>query len=107
MIAFHDEESADVTIAGITVSIEEASAFGVMRVDAKGRILEFEEKPASPSPMPGNPDRALVSMGNYIFSTKKLVHALEQDAIDRRSSHDFGKDVLPKMLAEGKELYCL
>ena len=106
MVVFHNEMDADVTIAGITVPIEEASSFGVMKVDQQHRIVEFEEKPAKPSPMPGDPSRALVSMGNYIFSCRALIDALERDAVDEKSSHDFGKDVLPRMLQRGLNVYC-
>ncbi|MFT7618674.1 MAG: glucose-1-phosphate adenylyltransferase [Planctomycetota bacterium] len=106
MIDFHEDQGADVTIAGITVPIEEASEFGVMKIDKEGRILNFEEKPANPSPMPNDPTRALVSMGNYVFGEKILTTALTEDADLADSSHDFGNDILPRLLAEGKDLYC-
>ncbi len=106
MIAFHDEMDADVTIAGITVPLAQASSFGVMKVDEDGRILEFEEKPAKPSPMPSDPTRALASMGNYVFMTRTLTDALEEDATLEDSSHDFGKDILPRLLKQGARIYC-
>lgn len=106
MVDFHDEQDADVTIAGITVPIAEATEFGVMKIDAAGRILDFEEKPANPSPMPNDPTRALVSMGNYIFGERILTTALTEDADLADSSHDFGNDILPRLLAEGKKLCC-
>ncbi|MCA9321641.1 MAG: glucose-1-phosphate adenylyltransferase [Planctomycetes bacterium] len=106
MVSFHNDKDADVTIAGISVPIAEASAFGIMRVGEDGRILEFEEKPEKPSPMPDDPTRSLASMGNYVFSYRALVDALEADAADENSSHDFGKDVLPRLLAQGSNLYC-
>lgn len=106
MIGFHNEQDAECTIAGITVPIEEAHQFGVMKVDADGRILEFQEKPKNPAPMPSDPTRALVSMGNYIFSARTLIDSLERDAVTKDSSHDFGKDILPTLLKEGSALYC-
>ncbi len=106
MVAFHDDREADVTIAGISVPLEEASAFGVMKVDEDGRILDFEEKPENPSPMPDDPKRALVSMGNYVFSNLVLTDACEVDATREDSSHDFGKDILPRLLEDGMRLFC-
>ncbi|MEE9394599.1 MAG: glucose-1-phosphate adenylyltransferase [Planctomycetota bacterium] len=106
MISFHNDVDADATIAGITVPIEEAHQFGVMKVETDGRLLEFQEKPENPAPLPSDPTRALVSMGNYVFSARALTHALERDAVDKSSSHDFGKDILPWMLAKKQNLYC-
>ncbi len=106
MVNFHEAQKAHVTIAGITVPIEQATEFGVMKIDDDGRILDFEEKPANPSPMPNDPSRALVSMGNYVFSERTLTTALTEDAATESSSHDFGQDILPRLLAEGKDLFC-
>lgn len=105
MIAFHESKMADCTVAAITVSLEDASAFGVIQVDEDWRIIGFQEKPASPSPIPGQPDRALVSMGNYVFSGRVLVNILEEDAKDSTSSHDFGKDVIPSRLGD-QRIFC-
>ena len=78
---------------------EEASRFGIITADPEdGRIVKFTEKPEKP-------DSNLASMGIYIFSTDVLVKALEEDAVDQRSSHDFGNDIIPKLLGEGKRLY--
>ncbi len=98
MLTFHEESRADVTVAGIPVAIQDASAFGVMQVDGAGRITDFQEKPAAPPPMPSDPARALCSMGNYVFSARVLVDVLERDARSTTSSHDFGKDILPSMI---------
>ena len=106
MISFHDDVESDVTVAGISVPIEEASQFGVISVDSDGRILRFDEKPENPTPMPDDPTRALVSMGNYVFSCRVLTDALEKDAVDETSSHDFGNDVLPRLLDSGQRLFC-
>jgi glucose-1-phosphate adenylyltransferase len=101
----HWQKNADVTIATLPVRIEEASQFGVMEVDNDWRVLGFEEKPAKPKPIPGEPDWALVSMGNYIFETKLLVEALEHDTAKTQSSHDFGLDVIPELLKAGRKLF--
>jgi glucose-1-phosphate adenylyltransferase len=105
MVGFHQQVKADVTVAAIPVPIAEAREFGVMQVDEQWRITGFQEKPKNPTPIPGRPDLALASMGNYIFERKALVDALTQDAADQASSHDFGKNVLPMMLAQGKPMF--
>jgi glucose-1-phosphate adenylyltransferase len=105
MIAFHDGVKAACTIAAIPVPIAEASQFGVMQVDENWRIIGFQEKPKNPTPIPGRPDMALASMGNYVFNRQVLVDALSEDAKDEGSHHDFGKNVLPTMLAQGKPMY--
>ncbi len=89
------ERAADLTVACIEVPVEEARGFGVMAVDADQRIVSFEEKPAAPTPIPGRPDTALASMGIYVFNARFLFEQLQRDADDPRSSHDFGKDVIP------------
>lgn len=94
MMGFHKDVDADVTVATLPVPRAEASAFGVLHVDDTGRILDFVEKPKDPPPMPGRPDMALASMGNYIFKTKTLVDELRRDADQQESAHDFGKDIL-------------
>lgn len=95
MVRFHQERAADVTVAALPVPIEQAGAFGVIVTDRHGRVLKFQEKPASPAPMPGDPGRVYASMGNYLFTTEVLVRALEQ-AHDR-GEHDFGRHVLPRL----------
>ncbi len=102
---FHRTQTADVTIAAIPVPLHEADQFGVIQVDADWRIIGFQEKPNNPMPIPGQPDMALVSMGNYIFNRGTLLDTLAGDAADTNSSHDFGKDVLPNLLAQGKRLF--
>lgn len=101
----HQQLGADLTIAACPVPREQASAFGVIQVDDTGRIVGFQEKPDDPTPIPGRPDTCLVSMGNYLFGADELIDALAADIADPDSSHDFGKDVIPAMLANGKRLY--
>jgi glucose-1-phosphate adenylyltransferase len=104
MLAQHVETGADLTIACNTVPIEDAHHFGIMQVDDKYRIVDFEEKPKKPKSMPGDPEVALVSMGIYVFSTHYLRAQLIQDAQDEDSSHDFGKNIIPSALAQGHHL---
>jgi glucose-1-phosphate adenylyltransferase len=95
MLAQHAQSQADMTVACMDVPIEEASAFGVMGVDEQNRITSFVEKPKNPPAIPGQPDRALVSMGIYVFNAQFLYEQLIRDADDPKSSHDFGKDLIP------------
>lgn len=99
MLESHIEHGADLTVSVMPVPWEEASRFGIITANPDdGRIEKFTEKPEKP-------DSNLASMGIYIFSTDVLVAALEEDALDQRSSHDFGKDIIPKLLNDGKNLY--
>jgi glucose-1-phosphate adenylyltransferase len=101
MLAEHVETGADVTVGCIPVKRAEASAFGVMAVNEAGRITEFLEKPADPPGMPGDPERSLASMGIYVFATRRLFELLHEDAADPDSSHDFGHDIIPRLVREG------
>ncbi|WP_227498268.1 MULTISPECIES: glucose-1-phosphate adenylyltransferase [Marinobacter] len=99
MLAAHVEQEADVTVGCIEVPLEDANAFGVMSVDDKLRITEFVEKPDNPKPMPGQPGKALASMGIYVFSIKILFDELLRDhELSTLSSHDFGKDIIPSII---------
>ena len=98
MIAYHVEKGADLTIGCIEVPLDEAKAFGVMGVAGEGRVNMFLEKPDSPPEMPGNPGKALASMGIYVFNTKFLFEQLIYDADDPDSDHDFGKNVIPRVI---------
>jgi glucose-1-phosphate adenylyltransferase len=95
MIAFHEQNHADLTVGVVQVALKEASAFGVMTVDEDRRIVRFDEKPAKPKPMPGRDDVALVSMGIYVFNREFLEAQLLADAGDDSSQHDFGKNIIP------------
>ena len=102
LIADHVAQGKACTVGCIEVPLAEASAFGVMAIDAQRRIVSFTEKPAQPAPMPGKPDMALASMGIYVFNAQVLFQALEQDAHTPGSSRDFGKDVIPALVAQGQ-----
>jgi glucose-1-phosphate adenylyltransferase len=102
MIDEHQRKNADTTVAALPVKISEASAFGVIEVDADWRIVGFDEKPSRPKSVPGEPDYALVSMGNYLFNTDVLIPALVSDAKNNRSAHDFGRNLLPDMIRDKK-----
>lgn len=102
MIKHHVDSGADVTVGCIEVPRMEAVAFGVMKADADDRILDFVEKPADPPAMPGHPDMALASMGIYVFETEYLCGLLEKDAENPNSSHDFGGDIIPDIVKNGK-----
>ena len=102
MLRQHVDAGADVTIGCLEVPRAQASEFGVMHVDAAARIVDFVEKPANPPAMPGNPDVSLASMGIYVFNTKFLIQELRRDAADLGSSHDFGKDLIPYIVKNGK-----
>ena len=101
MLANHLDSRADCTVACIEVPIAQATEFGVMDVDDSWKIKSFLEKPEVPPAMVGKPDRALASMGIYIFSADFLYAELERDHQDPGSSHDFGKDVIPHIVARG------
>jgi glucose-1-phosphate adenylyltransferase len=101
MLQQHVEQRADVTVACIEVPRKQAVAFGVMHIDASDRILSFLENPKDPPPVPGGPDASLVSMGIYVFETKYLIGELRRDASNAKSSHDFGKDLIPHIVAQG------
>jgi len=98
LLAFHVENNADMTVACLEVPVAEASAFGVMGVDENSRVIQFAEKSPNPATIPGKPDRSLASMGIYVFNTKFLFEQLIRDADDKNSSHDFGKDLIPRMV---------
>lgn len=98
MLQFHCENFADATVACMKVPLEEASAFGVMSIDSEGRIEAFQEKPTHPDAVPGDPGHALASMGIYVFSRRLLCRILREDHENPKSSHDFGKDILPQLI---------
>jgi glucose-1-phosphate adenylyltransferase len=102
MLADHVAKGKPCTVGCIAVPRAEATAFGVMAVDAKNLITDFVEKPADPPPMPNDPTRSLASMGIYIFNSRFLYKELERDIHDPNSSHDFGKDIIPRAVKNGQ-----
>ena len=102
MLNAHQKNEADVTVACMEVDIDEASEFGVVATNRDNRIIAFEEKPEEPTPSPLVPDKALASMGLYVFSTKLLKEVLEKDQENSESKHDFGQDILPQMIHHHK-----
>jgi glucose-1-phosphate adenylyltransferase len=100
LLAFHVENNADMSVACLEVPSADATAFGVMGVDDKSRVIEFTEKPSNPASIPGRPGISLASMGIYVFNTKFLFEQLIRDADNKHSSHDFGKDLIPHMVAK-------
>jgi glucose-1-phosphate adenylyltransferase len=98
LLNFHIDKNADITVCALRVPLEEASRYGIMKVDKKDRIVDFVEKPSKP---PSD----LASMGIYVFKTKVLEQVLTEDASRESSSHDFGKDIIPRMLAEGRPVF--
>ena len=102
MLADHVAHGRECTVGCIEVPRMEAVAFGVMHIDEQRNIIDFVEKPADPPPMPGKPDRALASMGIYIFNAAYLHRQLKLDMADADSNHDFGKDIIPAAVRQGQ-----
>ncbi|HPQ94997.1 MAG: glucose-1-phosphate adenylyltransferase [Thiothrix sp.] len=98
MLLKHVQQDADMTVSCLEVSRQDARHFGIMGVDRDCRVRAFEEKPTDPHYRQANGDRVLASMGNYIFNTRFLIEQLQQDAADPASSHDFGKDIIPRII---------
>lgn len=104
MLLDHAESGAGCTVGCIEVPRADATAFGVMAIDESRKIHAFVEKPADPPPMPGNDDVSLASMGIYVFDAKYLYQLLEEDLKNPNSSHDFGKDIIPRVVADGRAI---
>jgi glucose-1-phosphate adenylyltransferase len=102
MLRDHIAKGADCTVACLEVPRMQATGFGVMAIDADGRVTSFLEKPADPPGMPGRPDMALASMGVYVFDANFLYSQLERDAADPASSRDFGRDLIPHLVPRAK-----
>jgi glucose-1-phosphate adenylyltransferase len=100
MLRHHREHPSAVTVACMDIPLAEAHQFGVLGVDDSGLVTSFEEKPFEPVPMHDDPSRALVSMGIYVFDREFLIEVLEADHADQASFHDFGRDILPRLLAQ-------
>ena len=102
LLTDHVETGAQCSVACIEVPIATASGFGVMAIDRSRRITDFVEKPANSPAIPGKPDRALASMGIYVFNAEYLYDALARDLADPASSHDFGRDIIPQVVRSGE-----
>ncbi|WP_020410513.1 glucose-1-phosphate adenylyltransferase [Hahella ganghwensis] len=100
ILAQHVKNRADVTVGCIEVPLEQARAFGVMSINADKRVERFVEKPADPETLPDQPGLAMASMGIYVFSTRFLLRILKEDANNRDTEHDFGKDIIPSLIHE-------
>ena len=104
MVEYHRETDAHVTVAAYPVPVSEGPRFGIIQVDNQWRMTGFDEKPQAPMEIPGRPGWALASMGNYVFSTAFLREILEEDAGTESSSHDFGRDLIPRAFSEGYKI---
>jgi len=105
MLRFHLDRNADATLAALEVPVADSSRFGIVSIDQNERIIGFQEKPEHPTPVPGSADVALASMGIYIFRADVLVRALEEDAVQPDSQHDFGRNIIPELLANGSPVF--
>ncbi len=105
MLEFHKELSADITIGVVPMPVSTASEFGIIKADSDMHVEGFQEKPKeNPHTMPNDPSKILVSMGIYVFNTKVLIKRLIEDAKRKDSSHDFGKDIIPRMVESGAKV---
>jgi glucose-1-phosphate adenylyltransferase len=98
LVEFHEDKSADVTIAALRVRANEGQQFGIMQIDSDARVVGFEEKPEQPKTIPGNPDHAMASMGIYVFNAPFLFDELCKDATLPDSAHDFGRNIIPAII---------
>jgi glucose-1-phosphate adenylyltransferase len=105
MISFHQDVGADATVAAIPVPLDEARDFGVLEVGDGGRIVAFHEKVENPPTMPGNANMCLASMGNYVFGPNVLLQELREDENLEESRHDFGHDILPRLVRKGGKVF--
>jgi glucose-1-phosphate adenylyltransferase len=104
MIDFHRDNNADLTVGVVEIDKEKSTHYGVVEVNGSGRVMGFQEKPAKPKTIPGEPDKIYASMGIYVFNRTVLENELQEDAQKINSSHDFGKDIIPQMLKKGLKI---
>jgi glucose-1-phosphate adenylyltransferase len=105
MIAYHVEKGADITVGVVEVPAPDSIHFGVLTATEWNRVTKFSEKPKVPDTLPGRPDTILASMGIYVFNTRLLEKMLGEDAVDEKSAHDFGKDILPKAISGNLQVF--
>ena len=104
MIDYHRDQDADLTVGVVEIGKEKSKHLGVIEVDEKGKVIGFQEKPANPKTIPGKPVKIFGSMGIYVFRNPILEQELIEDAKNSKSSHDFGKDIIPQMLKKGMKI---
>ncbi len=104
MIDIHREENADLTVGVVEIDKIKSKYLGVVEADIQGRVVGFQEKPVNPKTIPGKPDKIFGSMGIYVFNQSVLMQELLEDAKNHKSSHDFGKDIIPQMLKKGMKV---
>ncbi|MGJ4892648.1 glucose-1-phosphate adenylyltransferase [Bradyrhizobium sp. HKCCYLR20261] len=102
MLQQHVDQRADVTVGCLETPRAESSGFGILHINEDETIRDFIEKPADPPPIPGKPDKSLASMGIYVFDAKFLYDELKRDAADPNSNHDFGRDIIPYIVKNGR-----
>jgi glucose-1-phosphate adenylyltransferase len=105
MLIFHEEMDADATVGAVEVPRREGHLYGILKVDAQNRVIGWAEKPSNPEPLPANPELSMGSMGIYAFRIDVLFDVLEEDSTDRNSLHDFGKNIIPKMIQKGYKVF--
>ncbi|MDO8574584.1 MAG: sugar phosphate nucleotidyltransferase [bacterium] len=106
LILFHQQKQAELTIAALETDDRDlAKRSGVLSIDESGKVIDFEEKPREPKSIPGKPGRFLISMGIYVFNHKMMVEELTNDAANLKSQHDFGKNIIPKMIKESRNVF--
>ncbi|MDO8302328.1 MAG: sugar phosphate nucleotidyltransferase, partial [Sedimentisphaerales bacterium] len=105
MMEVQAKNGADAIVACVPMPKDTSTNFGVVQMDERGQVMGFQEKPAEPKTIPGKPDQILASMGIYLFSKDSLLSELEQDAADRDSDHDFGKNIIPHMIKSGRKVF--
>ncbi|MDP8265415.1 MAG: glucose-1-phosphate adenylyltransferase [Candidatus Aceula meridiana] len=105
VLKFHNDKKADAVVCCVKMPKSSSIHFGVIEVDAKGRICGFQEKPETPKTIPGDPKSIFASMGVYLFDREPLLNVLNEDSKDGASAHDFGKDIIPKMIKEKQKVY--
>ncbi len=106
MMRYHKKQEAELTISAIPIPVSEAGEFGIIEVDENWKLTGFQEKPKTkPKCIPGQPDMCLASMGNYIFETDVLINEVKEDSKNINSAHDFGKNIIPKMLKDDRSIY--
>jgi len=105
IIEFHRRQKADLTVAVVETEKEKTKNLGILEVDRRMRIMGFQEKPAEPKTIPGKPKLVYASMGIYVFSRRALMERVEEDAKTSESAHDFGKDIIPRLISNSKKVF--